>query len=181
MPKRYAFTDESITTEEWIKILELPMRDKLIKLLAVLKLQNGKAVPVKKLPKYFRNSHIEQLNSRFSDFNQPYRVGNAGKMTWTTVLPYEARALKLYKVLVREREGPDIYFNMKEQPNPSHTGRIRLHVLLPENPAKGIFHPELNILSSISVSPTDGFIHLHPTKEELDQIIQHLTQMRNDK
>jgi hypothetical protein len=99
--QKYAYTDEPLTEQDWELILNLNLPKRQIALLAALRERNGDPIPVTELvdKPYFRVSHPEQINARLSStFKVPYRLGAAGCKTWGSVLPREARALKLYKV-----------------------------------------------------------------------------------
>ncbi len=179
-----AYLDDLITEEEWAHILKLELSSALTKLLTFFYSKGGETTLVNDLPEYFLSSHVEQLNGRFSSLELPYRVGNAGNKPWTTVSPYEKRSIKLYKVKkskkkevplkeCKPRIGPPIYFNPNVNRSPSHTdGNIKLGFV-------GTKH-EMTVRASISIGPRpgSGFIHIVPTRAEMDMLITYLQQVR---
>ena len=189
MPK-FIYTDDPITETEWDRILGLPLHDGLVKLLALLRSKNNEPIPVRELPDFFYGSHPEQLNQRFSEMKEPYRVGAQENKAWHGV-DYRKRAIKLYKVKEPERrpkppekpknprKGPAVYFNPSSESNPKHAGFIQLGFSgVRDREQPWMPAASMRIKASISVSPLGGFIHLRPTREEMDKIIEYLMQIR---
>lgn len=185
------YTDDPITDEEWKQILGLQLISGLTKLLTLLHSKGNKAIPVGQLPDFFKASHVEQLNGQLSKHKLPYRVANAGNQPWATVLPYENRSLKLYKVKWREkkefqkRKGspqcPPIFFNPTwNKPMSDTSGKAKVRFIGIKDESRPWTHVEMEIRAGLSVGlGGKGFIHLLPTRQEMDKIIAHLQEMRD--
>lgn len=185
------YTEDPITDEEWKQILGLQLISGLTELLVLLRSRGNEAIPVGELPDFFKGSHVEQLNGQFSKHKLPYRVASAGNQSWATVLPYEKRSLKLYKVNhrekkeVKERQGPPrcppIFFNPGwNKPASDTDGKVRVSFIGIKDEARPWTHVEMEIKAGLSVGlGGKGFIHLLPTRPEMDKIIGHLQEMRD--
>lgn len=186
------FTDDPITNEDWDCILGLKLLSGLTKLVNLLHSNGNEAIPVGSLPDYFTNSHVAQLNGVFSKLKLSYRLANAGNRPWVAVLPYEKRALKLYRVKHREKkmvvvkpkgppQCPPIYFNPNWNVSEKDTdGRVRLIFKGTKDESVPWRAAEMEIKAGLSVGLAGrGFIHLMPTRQEMDRIIGHLQEMRD--
>ena len=184
------YTDDPITEKEWEQILGLQLISGLTGLLTLLHSRGNEAIPVAELPDFFKGSHVEQLNGQFSKHKLLYRAASAGNQSWTMVLPYEKRSLKLYKGKQREKKEvkpkgsprcPPIFFNPNwNKPASDTTGKVMLSFVGIKDEARPWTHVEMEIKAGLSVGLAGkGFIHLLPTRLEMDKIIAHLQEMRN--
>ncbi len=184
------YTDDTITDEDWDSLLRLPLIPGLTKLLSFLRSRQDEAIPVRELPDFFKSSYPEQLNGKLSAHNLPFRVANEGKRSWTKVLPYESRALKLYKVVKPEKREekpkgtpkcPPVYFNPQwNKPASDTSGKVAISFLGITDPEKPWTHVQMEIRAGLSVGIGGrGFIHFLPSPSEMDKIIGYLQEMRS--
>lgn len=184
------YTDDAITDEDWDSLLRLPLIPGLIKLLSLLRSRGNEAIPVGELPDFFKSSYPEQLNGKLSAHKLPFRVANAGKKSWTKVLPYENRVLKLYKVVKPEKKEekprgipkcPPIYFNPQwNKPESDTSGKMTISFLGVKDPERPWTHVQMEIRAGLSIGLGGrGFIHFLPKPSEMDKIIGYLQEMRS--
>lgn len=190
MPHSLIYTDNPIADEEWDHILGLQLISGLTKLLQLLRSRGNEAIPYSELPDFFKGSHVEQLNAQFSKRQLPYRVANDGNRPWNTVSPYQKRSIKLYKVERRPKKEvpvkqkgpprcPPIFFNPQHDKPSDREGMVKIVFVGVKNEEKPWTFPEMNIKAHISVGiGGHGFIHVLPTREEVDQIVGFLTEMK---
>lgn len=185
------YTDNQITDAEWDHITGLQLISGLTKLLQLLRSRGNEAIPYGELPDFFKGSHVEQLNAQFSKRKLPYRVANDGNRPWNTVSPYQKRSIKLYKVERRlkkevpiKQKGPPrcppIFFNPDRNRPGEKEGVVKVGFVGVKDKERAWTSPEMVVKASLSVGVNGGgFIHILPTRKEVDKIICYLLEMRD--